>query len=112
MSTMSITRGDTCNFNVTVKDEDGVIFDLTGYTMDFTAKNDIGDSDSEAVISSEATISSPTSGIGVISLTPDDTTVNAQQYRYDIQISDGGNNVYTVIKNSLLEITDEITQNK
>ena len=112
MSNLSITKGDTSTFNITVKDSDGVIFDLNGYTMTFTAKNNIDDIDAEADISSVGVIADPALGIGVISLSPEDTSIDSGEYRYDIQISDGTNNVHTVVKNSLLIITDEITINK
>jgi len=106
MSTLSITKGDTSKFNVTVRDEDDVIFDLTGYVMTFTAKEDVTSSIS---ITKEAVISNPSSGVGVITLLPSETKIDSGEYRYDVEISDGTDNVYTVIKNSLLNITDEIT---
>ena len=106
---MTITKGDTYNFSVTVKDSDGVIFDLTGYTMTFTAKDSITKTDAEADISSTATITTPASGIGEFTLLPSDTTIDVKDYFYDVQISDGANNVYTVIKKQILSITDEVT---
>lgn len=106
---MTITKGDTYNFNVTVKDSKGVIFDLTGYTMTFTAKDSITKTDIEADISSTAIITTPTSGIGSFTLLPSDTLIDAKKYHYDIQISDGANNIYTVVKDSILTIMDQIT---
>jgi len=106
---MTITKGDTYNFSVTVKSSAGVIFDLTGYTMVFTVKDSITLPDSEANISSTAVISDPTTGKGEFILLPSDTTIDVKDYFYDVQISDGANNVYTVIKKDVLSITDEIT---
>ncbi len=107
---MTITKGDTYKFNVTVKDSDGNVFDLSGYTMVFTAKDDITKPDAEADIQKTATITDPLTGIGEFVLLPADTDIEVKSYRYDVQISDGGNNVYTVIKNQELKITDEVTQ--
>ena len=112
MSRISITKGDTYNFTVTVKDSNGVIFDLTGYNMVLTVKDDISVADSAAVITSMATIASPTSGIGAFTLTPSDTDVTVGSYSYDIQISDGANNVYTIIKKDIFNITDQVTIDK
>ncbi|MEA3370800.1 MAG: hypothetical protein U9Q40_05615 [Campylobacterota bacterium] len=106
---MTITKGDTYNFSVTVKDSDSVIFDLTGYTMTFTAKDSITKLDAEADISKTATISTPADGIGEFTLLPADTLIDAKEYHYDVQISDGSDNIYTVIKDSILTITEQIT---
>jgi len=108
---MTITKGDTYNFAVTVKDSDGVIFDLTGYTMSFTAKDSLTKTDAEADISSIATIENPESGVGSFALTPADTTIDVKDYWYDVQISDGVNTVYTVIKKAKLSITGQVTIN-
>lgn len=107
---MTITKGDTYNFTVTVKDSDGNIFDLSGYTMVFTAKDDITKSDAEANIQKTANIPDPLTGVGKFTLLPADTNIEVKNYRYDVQISDGNNNVYTVIKNQELKITEEVTQ--
>jgi len=109
---MTITKGDTHNFTVTVKDSDGVIFDLTGYAMTFTVKDDLTKTDAEADISSTAIIETPESGVGSFTLTPADTTIDIKDYWYDVQISNGANAVYTVIKKQKLSITGQVTIDK
>jgi len=111
MSAISITKGDMYKFTVTVKDSAGDIFDLTGYTMVFTAKDDLTKLDVDAAIQSTATIPTPVNGVGEFTLEPTDTNIDAKEYHYDIQISDGSNNVYTVVKDSSLIITDQVTMN-
>jgi len=106
---MTFTKGDTYIFNVTVKDSDGVVFDLTGYTMMFTVKDTLTKLDSEAQISKSATISAPATGVGSFELSPTDTDIDVGTYHYDVQISDGSSNVYTVIKDSELTVTPQVT---
>lgn len=107
MNEIVITQGDTYNFTVPVTDSNGVVFDLTGYSMKMTVKESSGKTEIE--LEKDATISSPTTGVGSFSLTPEDTTIAVKKYRYDIQISDGSANIYTVVKNSEFEITEQIT---
>ncbi len=107
---MTITKGDRHTFNVTVKDSAGVIFDLTGFDMVFTAKSNLEDTDANAEIQKAGIIADPVTGIGSFILLPSDTNIDVKSYRYDVQISDGNTNVHTVIKNQELIITDEVTQ--
>jgi len=105
---MELVRGDTKNFYVVVKDQDGNIFDLNGYTMTFTARSSY--SSDEIAITATATISSPSSGRGDFELTTDDTDILEGIYKYDVQI-DGGGKRYTVVRNQELEVTPGVTQN-
>ena len=100
---MRITKGDTHKFDVTVKDSDDNIFNLTGYTMLFTAKASLTQDTDD--IASTAVISDPTTGIGSFTLLPTDTNIDSGTYYFDIKITDGGNNVYTVIDNDELIIS-------
>ena len=105
---MEITKGDTFPFIVTVKDADGVIFDLTGYTMNFMAKSDLSLNDEDAEIAKTATISTPASGQGEIKLLPADTTIDVKRYWYDVQLSNAGGDIYTVINKQPLLITEQV----
>jgi len=105
---MTMIKRDTYKFSVTVKDSSGVVFNLTGYSMFFTAKSNPLLDDVDAEISSQAVITDPTSGKGEFTLTPDDTDVaiSNEGYDYDVQISDGADNVYTVLKGKLSIVQD------
>lgn len=110
---MLITRGDTVKFNVTVKDSAGVLFDLTGYTMTMTAKTEehLDDAtDGDAIFQATAVISAPATGVGAFTLTPTMTDQVTGTYFYDIQISDGSDNVYTIVKATELEIRADVTR--
>ena len=108
---MTITKGDKHEFSVAVTDNVGAVMDLSGMTMTFTAKDSITKLDAEADISATAVIATPSSGIGAFTLLPADTTIDVKDYFYDVQISDGANAVYTVIKDSTLTITNQVTIN-
>lgn len=103
MPKMTIIKRDTHDFKVLVKDYSGNVFDLTGYNMKFIAKTNPLSEDVDADISANAAIEDPLSGIGVFSLTPVETDVAVKKdgYDYDVQISNGINKVYTVVKGKL-----------
>lgn len=103
---ITVVQGDTHKFNVTVTDENGSAFDLTSYTMTFTAKKSI--TDTTAAITSTGVISNPTTGIGLITLTPTDTDIEVNDYHYQIEISDGSDNVYTIVYDSILSIIPQL----
>lgn len=106
---MTITKGDKREFTVTVVDGDGNALDLTAYTMTFTAKAKIAQTDINADISKDAVIASPATGIGVFTLLPADTRIDPGTYSFDVQISDSSTNIFTVIALSALLITNEVT---
>lgn len=79
-------RGDDEDYEVTVKDEDGVVIDLTGGTLFFTVKENKTDTDAQSLIYKTITsFDAPTTGIQIISLTHDDTDINPGDYWFDIQ---------------------------
>lgn len=105
---MTITKRDTHKFTVTAKTSSEKIFDLTGYTMWYTAKSNPKMDDVDAEISAQAIISNPLTGVGAFSLTPTQTdiAVKKEGYDYDVQISDGADNVYTVVRGKLTVLQD------
>lgn len=105
---MTTVRGDTKKFNISARDSDGQAFDLTGYTMTFTAKSDVDSDDAGAEIQVDAVVSSVSSGVGAFTLVPSDTAVAIGDYFYDVQISDGASNVYTLVTGTLT-VTQDIT---
>jgi len=107
-----ISRGDTPSFEVSVTDNTlESAFNLTDYTMRLTVKNNPEDTDEDAIIGPiEATIVSPTTGVGLFELTAENTDVEAKDYYYDVQI-DNGTNVFTVIRASKgFEVVEDITK--
>jgi len=108
---IEIIRGDTPAFTINVTDNGGDAFDLTSYSMRMTVKRNKADTDTNAIIGPKiATIASPTTGIGVITLSSTDTDVDPGEYLYDIQINNGSSNVYTIIGPKKFTVIDDITK--
>ena len=125
-----IKRGDTETIKATVL-RNGTIFNLTGSMVWFTAKNNISDLDTVAVIKKDSvsggiSIPSPTNGIVLISIVPADTAsitmpgnltpTSQEDYRaelfYDIQVKTPSGEVFTVASSKLFvafDITQEST---
>lgn len=90
MSTIAFTikRGDTFSANITVKDSEGTVIDLTDKTIFFTAKKWVEDPDSRAVIK-EAIVDvvSPEDGQVTLNLTAEQTSlIHPGVYWWDIQM--------------------------
>ena len=75
----------------------------------YTAKDSPNDTDGNAFIQENAVIATPASGIGVFTFTPTITNIAVGTYYFDVQISDGGANVITVITKDTLTIAEQIT---
>ncbi len=89
---LEVVRKNTRTLTVTVTDNTGAIVDLTNYTMLCSVKRNAQDTDANAIIGPiTGTIAAPATGIGIISLTADQTDVPAEDYIYDIQIATAAN---------------------
>ena len=110
---MTIVKGDRHEFTTTFVDADGNAFNLSGYTVMFTAKKSYSLTDAEANISTAGTVADAALGVAAFVLTPDETTIEATKYYYDTQVSDGGDNVHTPSGTSgILTITEQVTIDK
>lgn len=105
---IKIFRADTESVVVTVTDESGNPFDLTGYTITLTVKKNHGDSDADAIMQQVGSSTNPTSGVGQVDLTYNQTDVPPGKYYYDIQINDGTSVVKTVVS-SIFEVQKSYT---
>lgn len=81
--TLKCYREDTYTFKVTVTNEiDGSVFNLTGYTATFTAKQGDTIKITKSILCDDA----PETGIFDMILSSDITNVNPASYEYDVQI--------------------------
>ena len=122
-----IRRGDTETLKATVY-RNGVIFNLTGSTVWFTAKVNLSDADTAAIIKKNSlsggiSIPSPTNGILLVNILPADTlsltmptnlTQNSQedyvaQLFYDIQVKTPSGEIFTVVRSKMF-VQFDITQ--
>jgi hypothetical protein len=107
---LTIKRGDTTNYNLSFRDEDGNVIDITGWTIFFTVKADIDDVDDDAVIKKTITEhTNPANGETKIILTSDETNLAIQGYVFDIQTKNASNEIQTIIEGTLT-VTKDVTQ--
>lgn len=86
---LTIIRGDDVNLGVTLKDGEGEVIDITGYTVYFTAKKKLSDPDSDAIIAKEVTDhEDPENGVTNIALSSTETDIEDDIYYWDIQLKD------------------------
>lgn len=116
MTRLSMTRGDTKSFTITLTDDDGLPLDVTGMSLIFTVKRSRFDADADAVISKEVddgiVVDDPTTGEAVLTIEPGDTSgLAARTHRlfYDVQVVDGAGVVITPLSD-ILEIQPDVTQ--
>lgn len=98
-----LTRGDSASLVVTIKDLDGNVYTLqTGDELMFTMK--VNCETDEAVLSKDITADS------TITILPSDTeNLRYGDYVFDVQLTQAGGEVYTVIPPSILRIAKEVT---
>jgi hypothetical protein len=93
----SLIRGDDRTFALEFK-KDGVPQDITGWTIFFTLKRSLYDSDNDALIKKTVTVhTDPTNGKTEFSITSAETDSLSGTYYYDIQYKDTGNKINTVM---------------
>lgn len=103
-----IIRGDSLVINLTCKEADGTPFDLTGYSIYFTAKSalDTNDDTAAAIQKTIVSINNPSAGLVSIELSPADMDVAPGEYFYDIQFKDANGNVNSLQADKMIVIPD------
>lgn len=106
-------KGDSQDYNITVKDASDVAINITGYTFFMTIKENATDTDANAKVKKTVTShTSPTTGVTKISLTGADTTLavssSTQKYVYDIRMKDTSGNVTTLL-NGVFKVLQPVT---
>jgi carbon monoxide dehydrogenase subunit G len=107
MTALSMTRGDDESFDVVVKTKAGVVVDITGMDLRFTAKRRVSDTDAQAVISKTTgagiTTTSAVNGAARIDVEAADTTALTATTRltWDLQGTDETGTVRTLARGGL-----------
>jgi hypothetical protein len=108
---LSMVRGDSKLYKVTVKDSDGVVVNILGYTASFTVRSN--PLDAVAIISkttsSGITLTDPANGIMQIALANTDTEIDVGKYAYDIEVVDLLSRHITVLKGNF-SVTFDVTR--
>lgn len=106
MSALSIYRGDTAVYTLTIRDaETGVAVDITAITLKFTAKR--GSTTITKSTGSGIVHTTPASGIATLTLLPADTLSlpDKTTLEWDVQATDG-TAVHTALTGSLDVLVD------
>ena len=98
-----LTRGDTARLEVSVNSQDGEPYEIRADdTVTLTVRRTAND----PTIQMQKTVV----GSGSFYIAPKDTQhMQFQKYVYDIQITTGAGDVYTVIPPSTFEVMEEVT---
>lgn len=103
---LTLTRGDSRTYNATFKRKDGTLYNIKNWVVFFTLKTDSSLPDSQASLQKIITSfhdstsgTSATTGVAVISLTPEDTVnLDPKVYDFDIAVRTAANETFTVMK--------------
>ena len=109
IANLRVERGSTFTSAVTVKDSDGVVFDLTGYSA--TASLAKGyDSSFYDRTSFTCTISTPTTGVITLELTADQTNaLESGRYVYDLEILRASDSTITRVIEGIVTVSPSVT---
>ena len=103
-------KGQDWKLRLTFKDADGVVIDITDYTIFFTIKkkkyiDDVND-DNAAIAKTITSHTTPLSGITIISLTDVETEALKGPYCYDVKYKKGNGDIFFFMKGSFSILKD------
>lgn len=102
---ISFTRGDTPTFTVGVTDANGEPYELQeGDRLTFTVKASTKVADPVLIQKVMTAETGPT-----FRLSAEDSSLPYGSYRYDVELSTAGGDVFTVVKPDKLTVTEEVT---
>lgn len=99
---ITITRGDTASFSVTIKQSDGTTYDYSNDTVLFTVKQNI--CTTEKLLQKTVVY-----GEDVVLLPSDTEGLPYGDFWFDVQLTGGAGTVQTVITPTKFRITGEVT---
>jgi hypothetical protein len=106
---LQIIRGDDVDIQVTFKNSEGEVIDITGSTVFFTVKKRLADTDEQAYISKNVTShSNPTEGIAIVKLNASDTNITPGKYHYDVQVRLASGSISSSVR-GLIEVIKDVT---
>jgi len=109
VANLRIDQGTTFNSDVTVTDNTGAVFDLTGYTAE--AKMALGYSSTRTRVAMTTTIGSPLTGVITLSLTADQTSAldAPARYVYDIEITRTSDSTITRVIEGIITVHPQVS---
>jgi hypothetical protein len=103
----SYYRGDTAEFVIRPKTSNGAAFDLTGFSADFFIANTRGPNPTQSY-EAQAVVSGVTDTVTCTILPGLGRDLVAGTYVYDVQISDGPLEIYTILTGTIT-VTNDIS---
>ena len=91
-SDLILVKKDSKTYTFTITDSDGVAVDISGWSVYFTVKESLEDTDVNAIISKNVVFPSDATsvaGIGYLPLTSTETDVALGNFYYDMKLVDG-----------------------
>lgn len=100
---IKLTRGDTARLTVTLTTEEGKAYEVQATdTLTLSVK--------KAVTDTEYVLQKVIEGSNTFHIEPKDTAgLSFGKYKYDVQLTTGGGDVYTVITPATFEIQSEVS---
>jgi len=107
-----IYRGDTVPYKITIKDENGDPINITGSRIRITLKADLSDPDPGA-LQKDAVLTDPVNGEALLTLSSNDTDIEAREYYYDIEWKDSSDNIRTILGggDETIRVFEDVTTN-
>ena len=96
-----VYRGDEFSMQLEFKDENGVVIDITNWTIFFTVKKKLDDPDSAAKISVTIAPSDPTNGIALVTVPNTETDNLSGVYYYDFQFKKADGTIQTLVNGGI-----------
>jgi len=109
VANLRIDQGTTFNSDVTITDNDGAVFDLTGYTAE--SKMALGYSSTRTRVAMTTSIIDPTTGVITLSLTADQTSAldAPARYVYDIEITKTSDSTITRVIEGIITVHPQVS---
>jgi len=109
VANLRIDQGTTFTSDVTVKDNAGDVFDLTGYTA--TAKMALGYASTRTRTTITTAISTPTTGVITLSLSADETSAldAPARYVYDVEITRTSDSTITRVIEGIITVHPQVS---
>lgn len=104
MNDLTVVRGDTSNFQITITDSNGLAYDLTDASIWFTVDGLL-----EKTIGDGITVSTPASGVADVEISAGDTDAAPDRrtaYPYDVQVTLADGSVKTPVRGLFIVLPD------
>jgi hypothetical protein len=111
MQTIEIIRGDDVTLSITLTDVNGTALNITDGTVFFTIKQNITDTDTDALLKTSVTShTNGAAGLTSIPLTATQTDITPGVYYYDLQVKDAQNRIQSTEIGKIIVSQDATTR--